>query len=99
MFSNIWNPFIPLSQAVEQEEPLDLSIKIGETQVIVKSVEETFDFAKFYHTYYAIASRSLPAYPSYTSFSPPQTSPVLLGGNIKTRKRKHSSSTSESDEL
>ena len=36
MFSNIWNPFIHVSQAVEQEEPLDLSMK--ETKV--KNVEE-----------------------------------------------------------
>ena len=51
-----------------------------------------------YHTYYAISSRSLQVYPSYESHSPPQTSPIVLGENIETRKRKNSSSTSESDE-
>ena len=53
MITNIWNPFIPLSQSVEQEEPLDLSVKNKENQVKDKNVnnmEETFDFAKFYHT-------------------------------------------------
>ena len=69
---NIWNPFIPLSQAVEQEEPLDLSLN----EKKVKNKEETFDFAKFFHTYYTISSRSLPAYPSYELHSPPQTSPT-----------------------
>jgi hypothetical protein len=45
---------------VEQEEPLDLSMKEKKG----KNKEETFDLAKFYHAYYAISSRSLPAYPS-----------------------------------
>ena len=94
MLINIWNPFIPLSKSVEQEEPLDLSAKNNETRVSeknVKNIEETFDFAKFHHTYYAISSRSLPAYPSYESGSPPQTSPVLFDEQKEIRKRKHSS--------
>jgi hypothetical protein len=101
MITNIWNPFIPLSQSVEQEEPLDLTVKTKESQVSeknVKNMEDTSDFAKFYHTYYSISSRSLPAYPSYESFCPNQTSPVLLDEHKETRKRKHSSSTCESDE-
>jgi hypothetical protein len=101
MITNIWNPFIPLGHPVEQEEPLDLSAKNNKTRVSeknVKKMEETFDFAKFYHTYYAISSRSLSAYPSYESVSPPQTSPLLLGEHKETRKRKHSSSSFESDE-
>ena len=83
---------------MEQEEPLDLSIKSKETQVSLKSMEDTFDFAKLYHTYYAISSRALPVYPSFESFSPPQTSSVLSSEHKETRKRKHSSSTCDSDE-
>ena len=48
MITNIWNPFIPLSQSVEQEEQLELSAKNNETRVSeknVKNIEETFDFA------------------------------------------------------
>ena len=93
MLINIWNPSIPLSQSVEQEEPLDLSVKSKETQVSLKSLEETFDFAKFYYNYYAISARSLPAYPIYELCNP-----LLSGEHKENRKRKYSSSTCESDE-
>ena len=61
MFNNIWNPFFPLSQSLEQEEPLDLSMK----EKNVKNKEEALTLPS--STYYAISICNTTTDQSYTN--------------------------------
>ena len=95
MFTSSWNPFL-----AHQEHPLDLSVKnkgvIAKVNN-VKNAQNSFDFAKFYLTYYKIASRSSPAYLSHDNHGPAQNSSTIRTEFRRERKRKFSDNSSETE--
>ena len=93
----MWSPYIvQQSNLLLQEEPLDLSMNTQKEagtrkKPVVMNHGISFDFLKFYQTYYQISSRSWPACPGdYGLVQPIQTS--------NTRKRKISSDSIASED-